>query len=1047
MLRNNPKILGFLTALVISFIISLNYLLTYGIKIYLAGRYNEDLFSGLPFIIEKSSNGLSSFFSDWNILFSEPLYIGDSNFYYYVHLILYLIIKNITISYKVYAVIILAVSFFSMYILTYSLADNDKRLSALIAAIFYALTPYFLFELIGHQYMMWGYALLPISYYSIYRALSDEEKRRYKWMCIAGFFIALSTLYPAIQYVYINGIFLALFSFMLCFKSVSKIQFREALDKIIRIIAMFSIAFMLSAYFIFPTFFSLRPYQIPFTFSRKLTSSLYSNTFIEAIFLLNKGLSTDIKLNYFGVYGMLMVAFMLPVILSSILIILKKKKNVYLIFFLLGILAILFSIGYNAPPFLRLFKYAQEALPYFYFIRTPCRFSLHIALSFSLLGGISLGNITSKSYKISLNKYYKIKPLYLLFLSVSALYIFPAYIVAYSIAGPFETQPISSTTSKVVKWLGEHDPNQDYRIIDLTTLQVVAYHRSLERVGADFVLKYHCSPSFAKVLGLLNVKYIITEPDQGRPVLYWWSSINDVLSSHPDFDKVKIGSITIYINKLAKPRIYMGYGALTLGGPNSLSTFYSLFNSDFILFGTDFLNNEDNYNQLDKFKLLAFHDSDIMDLAFLRIPQRFKFEAWKYLNKDWRIVEDHYGFVPSARSYQNSVFGQLVISERAIYTDKSTMLTIPFSINDVGSYDVWIRARNDVPIDWSRGSNTFNTFPAKNNVISVSIDELRIGDANFGEVGGFKWIKVNDKTLTLSKGTHSLILLTNGNPIYIDMVAVIPAGLIDLEIKNSIAHISNLYHVYLLEFSNYFAGENAIRQGDIVPYTSDARVGYLTLKPNSIVSQRLFIAKSGEYVLGLRLLQRPDGGILNLKIDNATILTTLIHDNNNKWTWINTSTIFLNAGEHIIEVSNNYGYNSLDLAYLMEEPLVSCLIFKPSFKPNVQYNEVKLNTWRGNLSLSEPAFLVLTESYYPEWPFLLQTRNHEVSIRSSQAFYFLNAYYINSTGDVQFTVFHETSQVRKFSYAITLSTFIVCVVIIITESVLKKDKKVSLTQD
>jgi hypothetical protein len=1198
--KNHPIVFDFLVAFMIFFVMSLNYLTNDGIKIYIAGKRNEDLFSALPLIVEKSLS-LQNFFSDWNIFFTEPFHVGDSNFYYDAHLILYLIIKNTLTSYKIFIAIIPAVSFFSMYILSYSLADKNKRLNALIAAFFYALTPYVVFELIGHQYMMWGYALLPITYYFIYRALSDDGEKGYTWTCVAGIFIALSAFYPMIQYMYINGIFLALFSLLLCFKGVSRTQLKLVLYRMIRVVIMFLTAFLLSAYFIFPMFLLQSPYSIGFTFSRWLAYPIYSNTFLETIFLLNRGLRADIGLDYFSIYGALTIPFALPIFLSSLLITIKRK-GIHLIFFLLGMLAVFFSMGSNAPPFLNFFAYAR-ILPYFSSIRTPCRFTIQVALSFSLLGGIALGEIASKLYKIRLGlgrangQNYKAKLLCLLTLSAVILpYIFSAYSIAYSVAGPFETQSISSTTSKVVEWLKEHDPNQDYRVIDLTqTLQVGAYHRSLARVGRDLVSKYYRSPSFAKILGLLNVKYIITDPDWGRPYFYWHSYINEILSNSPDFDKVEIGNVTIYINKLAKPRIYAAYGALTLGGSNALSTFYaldegarlvdtniawvdetfkngwrvaevvntasygfetdsnignlwivttqkwpdyagysfdrldinpnatrylvirlknddnpasatsiylfddlnnrlwcvnnvhfsdwttiyidlsaytrrqikriliytvekfntsdvklhtyidyiaflnefyqpSIFSNDWALFGTDVLNEKNNLSQIKKFNAMVFHDSDLRDLTFLYLDPKFKLEAWKYLNRDWRIIEDHHGSLPSARSYQSSVFGQLVFSERAIYTDKSTTLVIPFNIDNSGSYEVWIRVRNDVPIYWCRW---VDTFPPKNNVISVSVDGLIIGEVNLGEVGGFKWVKVNSNLLSLSKGDHVLTLFTSGNPVYLDMVAVTPTGLVDEMMADEMARINDLQHVYLLEFSNYFAGEGAIRQAVIAPYTSDAWSGYLTLKPNSTIAQRLFIAKDGSYVLGLRLLQRPDGGVLTLKIDDKVVLSILTHGNN-VWKWIKSAPIFLNSGEHLIEVKCSEGYNSLDLLYIIEESLAS----HPAVDmAQIQFREVQLNTWHGNLSSSKPTFLVFTESYYPEWVFQLQGENDRTSIESLQAFYFLNAYYISSAGDFKFMIRHETSLIRKMSYAVSISTFTICLSVIISQTLLKRRKQ------
>jgi len=1201
--RNKHSIIiGFLLASSFFLVFSFNYLIGNG-----AGRPG-DIFSGLPFIIERCSYG---FFYDWSPFSSIPTFIGDSNIYIFLHLLLYLISKDVAISYRIQTVIILIVSFFSMYVAAYSFSEKNKIISGIFAAIFYSLTPYLLLELTGHPYMMWAYALLPMTYYLIYHTITNEEKNVYALICISGIFIALSTFYPMIEYVYINGIFLILFSLILCFKHAHETrirQFRGFLNRMIYVLVMFLIGFLLSAYFILPLFFSNSPYTIPFTFSRTSVYPTYSNTYIESSFLLNEGLRADVNSDYFSLYGVLIIPFVLPLLLSSLLIIVKRK-DVYLIFFLLGVLAVFFSMGSNAPYFLRLFEYVR-ILPYFSLIRTPCRFTIQVALSFSLLGGIALGEVISKLDKIRIclnggeERNFKIKFTYLvIILAIIIPYVFSAYNIAYSTAGPFDMQPffpgwkqpISDPYPKVVEWLKKDNINQEFRIIDLTRSVggVGAYFRGLV-VSSDLVERYYRSPSFAKILGLLNVKYIVTDPDWGRSY-FSWHYINEVLSNSSDFDKVEIGNVTIYVNKLAKPRIYTAYGALTLGGPNVLSTFYalgegtrlvdtnitwsdetfkngwrvaevvnaasygfetdgdignlwivttqkwpeyagysydylninpnatrylvirlknddnpasatsiylfddlnnriscvnnvhfsdwttiyidlsaytqrqikrilictvekfntnnaklhtyvdyiaflnefyrpSIFNNDWALFGTDVLSEENSLSQIEKFNAIVFHDSDLRDLTFLYLDPKFKLEAWKYLNQDWRIVEDQHGSLPSARSYQSSVFGQLVFSERVIYTDKNTKLVIPFHVDHSGSYEVWIRARNDVPIDWCRW---VNTFPAKDNVISVSADGLTIGEVNLGEVGGFKWIKVNCNPLSLSKGDHVLTLFTSGNPVYLDMVAVTPTGLVDEMMADEMSRINNLQHVYLLEFSNYFAGEGAIRQASVTPYTSDAWSGYLTLEPNSTITQRLFIAKNSSYVLGLRLLQRPDGGILNLKIDGKVVLSILTRGNN-VWKWIKSDPIFLSSGEHLIEVKNSEGYNSLDLLYIIEESLA----FHPAVDmAQTRFSEVQLNTWCGNLSSSKPTFLVFTESYYPEWKFQLQGGNNRTYIESLQAFYFLNAYYIGSVGNFQFMIRHETSLIRKMSYAISILTFIACLSVIISQTLLKRQKQ------
>ena len=147
-------------------------------------------------------------------------------------------------------------------------------------------------------------------------------------------------------------------------------------------------------------------------------------------------------------------------------------------------------------------------------------------------------------------------------------------------------------------------------------------------------------------------------------------------------------------------------------------------------------------------------------------------------------------------------------------------------------------------------------------------------------------------------------------------------ALVDSAAKKEMADINNLQQMYLLEFSNYFTGENAVREASVVPYTSDAWSGYLTLQPNATITQNLFITKDDNYTIGLRLLQRLDSGILTLKIDGTPILN-VFRRGNNTWTWISSDSIFLSAGEHVIEVTSESGYNSIDLMYLIEEPLMS----------------------------------------------------------------------------------------------------------------------------
>jgi hypothetical protein len=781
-------------------------------------------------------------------------------------------------------------------------------------------------------------------------------------------------------------------------------------------------------------------------FSRVAQVPRYSNTFVESAFLLDKGLPVDIGLNYFDVYGLLMIPFVFPMIFSSLLVIFKRKNIslLYLLFFLLGILALLFSMGSNLPSFLNIFQYASEHLPLFSSNRTPARFSVQVALSLSLLGGIAVGLAYDRLSKFTCASLKAVKHSYKTLFAVSVIaimfvsYIFSGVTLTYSVAGPYQSQPMPESASKVVAWLNQDDPNQDYRIIDLTQTHVIAsYHRILLN-GPDLVSKYWCSPSLAKMLGMLNAKYIITDD---------YSFINEKLLNLPNFYCVKIDQDLVFVNTLAQEEIYCSNGAIAIGGPNVLSTFYAavdgtvssmeisnavsyyqnISSANWALFGPDVLAGQSSLNQFYNYNAIVFADSDLRDLVFQQLCSNYKFEAWKYLNANWSVVDDSSGVeAASAEFYQNAVDGQLVLSHRALYSDSKAALQIPINVNSTGLYDVWVRASNFLPSETT-------------DVISTSIDGSLVGQADFGKVGGFKWLLVNNVSISLSKGSHVLNIVTSESPVYLDMVAVVPIGVVDSATTKEIASIENIPQMYVLEFSNYFVGTNVFKQDDILPFASHSSAGYLiprpsssgylTLEPGSVVTQHLFIAKADSYALNLRFLDRPDGGILSVKID-GTLVNNIKTNGSLQWSWTSASYIYLTSGEHEIEVTSESGNNSIDIISLIEHPLVATLMGEPG---NTHFSHIHLNTWQGTLNYTKPAFVVFAESCYPEWVFEVQTSHSNILVPSLEAFYFLNAYPVDSIGVSEFSVYHETSQIRNISFAATILTFIACMIVITIE--------------
>jgi hypothetical protein len=283
MIRRHPLVFGFVVALLFSVFLASPYLLQPGLK----SAASADTFSGLPFLIERSSlqQQWGTFFIDWTPGYSEPCYFGDSNFFLVPHFVLYLITQNIVLSYKLLEIVLLTLAFFTMYLLAYHLSGKHKIVSGVSAGVFYSLTPYFLFELIHHHSLMFAYALLPFAFFAIIKAFTSE---RYKavWVCVAGLAVAAATTWPSLEYIYVNGIFLVIFAVAYSFRGLPFSSFshlRTSLKTMLTrrfpiVVVIFGIMLALSMYFVAPIVFTNGPFHIVSNYARITQASAYSNS-------------------------------------------------------------------------------------------------------------------------------------------------------------------------------------------------------------------------------------------------------------------------------------------------------------------------------------------------------------------------------------------------------------------------------------------------------------------------------------------------------------------------------------------------------------------------------------------------------------------------------------------------------------------------------------------------------------------------------------------------------------------------------------------------
>ena len=966
-----------------------------------------------------------AFYPPWNVFYSMPNY--GLNIFSAFHYLFFLILNgNIIYTYKFYTVFEIFACGLSMLFVTFKF--TKRSFGSVIAALFYALTPYFLGELVSHIYFIWSYILLPPACYLIYKALTIKSA---KVAILAGATVAVATIFAYLENVYVVGLFLFAFALLVTFfysETRSKKIFVKSFLQRIGLIAIMVLTFIfLSFYLIFPSF----------TFNTILGGANPSQRFTEASLLSNSFLQA-FSLADFGQPIMLTVNFLS--IFSAALLLIEKKK-LYYILAIVGLLSLVLTVGPNIPVFTYSFKY----LPLFNLIRVPIRFSITTCFVFSLLGGISIDiflrklrstyfNGANRPRRMSFKKNLMAVTMILLVLFPVA-YVFSEYNFAYSKVGPLvhsESQSgLNSTSSflQIEQFLNQADPDHQYRVFDMASSNGEIFSFDHKTTGyfipLDLVFMAYHSPSFAKILSLYGVKFIISV-DNSEAIIGFagydqvsYFDFNNALSNSSDFEKAyQVNDVVVYENLVTKPSIYPAYGALTVGGPQALSLFYSLNLTQnwALIYSNQVINKTLNIETIEDYNAVVFHDMDIRDLALQQMGNFI--EPWTsidiYNSNGWTLQRfnpfpiDHPFF-----NVQNSLRGQMGYSQFFAYTQDKTSLKIPFSIEQSGNYSIWTRALK------SNGNGS----------VTITVDSTKTTTADFAGIYGFSWIKTD--IYYLEKGVHYLTV-TNDDPapLYLDVVSPVSENMLDNQINQLSALLkeSNLPTLYLLEFSQQFSGEDAHPFYNTT-YSSDA---CLMMAPNSNIKTNLHVANSGNYTIGFRLLA-PSGNI-ELSIDNQTVYDNSIGKyNDTNWTWIKADSITLAAGDHTIQVKNFHNNSTLDFMYLSaianqssgSNGWAMTKFGEENSLGNVSFTQTGVNEWTGNFELNQPAFLVFPESFYGNsWSLAIGNK----TLHSLPTSYIFNAFPLNALKTQSFKLSYTQSNLITVSNLISLITFaVICI--------------------
>ncbi|OGH04387.1 MAG: hypothetical protein A2W22_05030 [Candidatus Levybacteria bacterium RBG_16_35_11] len=935
----------------------------------------------------------------WRGDISGPTFYIFSYFYAFIDAFFIYIFHDIFFTIKSIQVLEFLLAFMFMYSMTHHFTNN--KYVSLLSGILYTTNPLFLLMLSGNTYIEWGFTILPISILYIHKYIISNK---IEFAVLSGILFSMSALYSHIQFIFFFGIFFILFIFLAIFTEKNN-SFTAKLFLTIKVSFIICIVVLLSSsFFLIPTFFEPQVYS-PFSEKsleiRKQTEVLnfYSNNLIESSSFQFKEMKVSLisdlnTTNNPKIY--LLYTFIFYTILSVFTLFIKKNQRINIIFFIIGLMGFLLSLGPNKY-FPGLYDILFRYFPYFDMVRTPDRFVFISVLTTSFLSANSIFKIM---YNIKILKSKNIKTGIVLIIILTMTYLF------LNTFPFFETKSNTDETypdlNQVQDFLQVNNPNYNYRVLDLTVarngnpsyINYYSIHQRYLQNQWDVVDKFYRMKTFANILGQMNIKYIITSPN--------WAASSDFelfpnkinyINNNSDFKEILKTSngISIYENILAEPRMYIAYPILVFGGPNVLE-FNKIYSNEIkfkpvFVFANQISN--DLFKDLNLYKYLIIQNSNYLDVIYSEIDPKYKYEPFNYKESNCTIIHDFdyvsgYGVLFNDPAYRNSFYGESVLSNNLIYC-KNGDLNIPFNVENNTEYQILTRI-----------------FQYNNsNSLSSSVDNIYFKSFNIEAKKGFRWIDIGK--YNLSQKFHNLNLNTKrSDSTYIDTILIIPsANLSKLsnELRDKI-NKSTSKQIYSYDLSQF-----------MLPSENDELY--------NIYSSKIEIFKDGEYLLRL---DSPDNiKLLSFRIDNEDPidLNKLNYKSNLSRGFHNISFKVLKSNRdsttilYLIE-SNNINYYE---QYTRNQPE-----FK-EIKPNQFEVDIKRNT---NLNNS---ILVFTDTYSPNWELTSNgNNNHSLPINFLMNGFFIN----NSDGTGKYIIDYNLSLPRKIGIILTLIPYLMlCILILI----------------
>jgi hypothetical protein len=995
-------------------------------------------------------------------------------------------------SVKVFSFFLFLVAGFSIYAIAHR--HTKKHLPSLFAALVYVLNQWFFSQLTeGHIDIIFSYALFPLVFLAVDRALQSKSLKRVLWAALA-LCIFLTGFHP--EFVVIYGVFLVFFMLTALlgmmyprFRNLGKVK-----DVLVSFTTVAVIVSLMSSFWLAPFVAGVRApylspsYKYPIEEAAKIS---YPNIF-DAIVLraweewgyVNVlDLRSGISPLGIAIYPLLFVMFL------SCLSVVFFRRDKYTVVFTLSILfsAVLAS-GPNSP-FGKVFEWAWFNVPHFSVFRAASRWIAIAAFCYAMLVSILTDLLTSyiktarrtksqhayfKKFEhfkrtekvetyvpaVTLNKIAKCFRRLSVYLALSWLIMIPLF-------------SLLSTSFFLIQGLQVYTPPESY---------LSPYNKIADVLGDYKVVTVSASPS-----EWMNLPYQESDFASGGMLtpIGWTHDLGFDSSFIHDEQTLQNGGWEVLArNFVDYLRFRLARQSLTKNMANLLGTFGYRFTVLPIYASSDitqfFLNQSgtkivsDNGPIILENEFFTQHIFPADEYAIIiggleAFPSLCTVDSFK-LNKTALIFADQINDISpshtilsnsSALIFVNSDITDLVMLQ---LREKTPFICASaYALPSLNFTEYWASRSSWRTVGGftlggdtatTNGNTTLNVpfeltsggpydiwvrtgFSDGRGELEIFVDDVHIGKLRPSSSfwSGLKWTNITQ--VELAKGQHTIKLANDGTGYNdIDAIAVVSPALFMQELEATKVFLDNYSGriVHLLQAESFFSypqGYSAFR----FPFEGYTLHSDASVAGSSSPEARLNVPTRDRYVIGVRIAVGPDYGKFNITVGDH-ISTIDCSSPTTEFRWFDFGPFMTDLEELDMRISVD-GKIDLDevISYSLkadETALGVSDLFSYSQNPvrSLTYEKKSAHEYLIHVNNTAPFLMIFSDSYHPLW----KADVEGTTVSPMTAYYMVNGFYVNKSGELTILLTFGGEMYVDIGLGISAVTFAVALPILAVPS-------------